>query len=150
MKRLIVATLLFLIGSATTLSLATPVVADDDLTKTARKALVAFTEGVLAGPEVLAPLLAPEYQIMRNNGVGYDRDGYLKRGVGTISAAPDFSHEEIIATRHGDMMVTRYYLRIDEVIQGNPIKKRAPRLTVFRLIDGVWKVVAHANFGATK
>ena len=150
MKRFFALALCFTIGSAATLSLATPAAADDELNKTARNALIAFTEGVLAGPEALAPLLAPEYQIMRNNGVGYDRDGYLKRGVGTISAAPDFSHENIIATRDGNMMVTRYYLRIDEVIQGNPIKKRAPRLTVFRLIDGVWKVVAHANFGATK
>jgi len=150
MKRLSALILISFVGSTSALPLAAPALAADDLTETARKALVAFTEGVLAGPQALAPLLAPEYQIMRNNGVGYDRDGYLNRGVGTISAAPDFSHENIIATRDGDIMVTRYDLRIDEVIQGNPIKKRAPRLTVFRLIDGVWKVVAHANFGATK
>ena len=127
-----------------------PPAAAENLTETARTALVAFTNGVLAGSEALAPLLAPEYQIMRGNGVGYDRDGYLNRGVGTVSAAPDFSHEDIVVTRHDDMMVVRYYLRIDETIQGKPIKKRAPRLTVFRMIDGVWKVVAHANFGTTR
>jgi hypothetical protein len=122
--------------------------AAEDLTDTARKALIAYTQATLDGPKALAPMLAPEFQIMRSNGVGYDRDGYLGRSVARISAKPDFSHEDIVATRHGDIMVARYFLRIDEVIEGKPIKRRAPRLTVFRLVDGAWKVVAHSNFGA--
>lgn len=127
-----------------------PAAAADDLTATARAALVAYTEATLAGPKALAPMLAPEFQIMRSNGAGYDRDGYLTRSVGTISGAPGFSHEDIVATAQGDLLVTRYYLRIDEVIEGRKIAKRAPRLTVFRKIGGAWKVVAHANFGAGK
>ncbi len=114
----------------------------------ARAAIVGFTKGVLGGPEAVAKWLAPEYQIMRLNGVGYDRDGYINRGVGQISGAPDFSHEDIVETHAGDIMVVRYTLRIDEVIEGKKIAKRAPRLTVFRKIDGAWKVVAHSNFGA--
>lgn len=124
--------------------------AADDLTETARAALVAYTAATLKGPAALAPYLAPEFQIMRANGVGYDRDGYLNKGVGTIVGKPGFSHEDIVATRAGDLLVVRYFLRIDEVIQGKPIKKRAPRLTVFRNVGGAWKVVAHANFGTTK
>ncbi|NKB49668.1 MAG: DUF4440 domain-containing protein [Alphaproteobacteria bacterium] len=121
----------------------------DDMMDEARAALVEFTEAVLAGPDVLAPLLAPEYQIMRTNGVGYDRDGYLNRGAGSVNAQPDFSHEDLVVTVDDDVMVVRYFLRIDETIDDKPVKKRAPRLTVFRKIDDIWKVVAHSNFGAT-
>jgi len=124
--------------------------ADDDLKKTAHVALIAYTKATLAGTKVLAPMLAPEFQIMRANGAGFDRNGYLNKGVGKITGRPDFSHEDIIATQHGDIMVVRYFLRIDEVIEGQPVKKRAPRLTVFRKVDGRWNVVAHANFGLAK
>lgn len=127
---------------------AKPAGAADALTEQAHKLLIEYTEATLAGPDALAPMLAPEFQIMRSNGVGYDRDGYLKRSVGRISAKPDFSHEDIVATMSGDLMVVRYNLRIDEVIEGKPISKRAPRLTVFRKVGDAWKVVAHANFGA--
>jgi hypothetical protein len=124
--------------------------AADDLTATARQALIAYTKATLAGSKALAPMLAPEFQIMRTNGVGYDRKGYLGRGVPSISAEPDFSHEDITATQNGDILVVRYFLRINETILGKAVKKRAPRLTVFRKIDGAWKVVAHSNFGAAK
>lgn len=138
-----------LISAVVTLS-ADAISAADEMTETARTALVAFTEAVLAGPQTLAPMLAPEYQIMRANGVSYDRDAYLDRGAGTVSARPDFSHEELVVTADDEVMVVRYFLRIDETIDGKPVKRRAPRLTVFRKIDDVWKVVAHSNFGATK
>ena len=133
------------ISTVVSLSAEAPATADD-MMDTARKLLIEFTEAVLAGPETLAPILAPEYQIMRTNGVGYDRDGYLNRGASTISAKPDFSHEDIVATKSDDVLVVRYFLRIDETIDGKPVKKRAPRLTVFRKIGDVWKVVSHSNF----
>lgn len=122
----------------------------NELTEKARAALIAYTEATLAGSKVLAPMLTPEFQIMRGNGVGYDRHGYLTRAVPRISGKPDFSHEDIVATQNGDLMVVRYFLRINEVIEGVPVKKRAPRLTVFRNVGGDWKVVSHANFGAAK
>jgi len=125
-----------------------PASAADDLTEMAGKVLNGYIQATLDGPDTLAPWLAPEFQIMRSNGAGYDRTGYLTRSVGTIKAAPDFSHEEVVATRSGDILVTRYMLKINEVIEGKPIAKRAPRLTVFRMIGGAWKVVAHSNFGA--
>ena len=138
-----------ILSAAVTLS-ANTAPASEALTETARTALVEFTEAVMAGPDTLAALLAPEYQIMRVNGIGYDRNGYLKRGAGTVSIKSDFAHEDITATVSDDVMVVRYFLRIDETIDNKPVKKRAPRLTVFRMIDGQWKVVAHANFGSTQ
>ena len=122
-------------------------VSADELENRARNLLIAFTEAVLAGPEQLAPLLAPEYQIMRNNGVGYDRAGYLSRGAGTVSAQPDFSHEDLVVTAADDVLVVRYFLSINVTIDGQPVDRRAPRLTVFRKINGDWKVVSHSNFG---
>ncbi|MDH3739343.1 MAG: nuclear transport factor 2 family protein [Alphaproteobacteria bacterium] len=148
MKRLVSRTL-YIVVISTVVSLSANVAARaDDMTDLALKLLVEFTEAVLAGPETLAPILAPEYQIMRTNGVGYDRDGYLARGAGSVSAQPDFSHEELVVTAADDVLVVRYYLRIDETIDDKPVKKRAPRLTVFRKIGDVWKVVSHSNFGA--
>ena len=130
--------------------LAGPAAASEDLTGTARTALRAFIEAVRGGPDALAPLLAPEYQIMRANGTGFDRDGYLGRGVGAVSIEPDFSYEDVVVTAHDGVMVVRYLMRVKETVDGEPVKHLAPRLTVFRQIDGRWKVVAHANFGATK
>ncbi|MBT3808573.1 MAG: nuclear transport factor 2 family protein [Rhodospirillaceae bacterium] len=129
--------------------LATPAAADDK-TDTARALLTAFVDGVIAGPDAVAPLLAPEYQIMRSNGVGYDRDGYINRGAGTVRARPNYSLADLVVTTGGDVMVVRYILQIDETIDGNTITRRAPRLTVFRNIGGDWKISAHGNFARTE
>ncbi len=117
-----------------------------EVKKTAKKLLVAFTEAVIAGPERLAPMLAPEYQIMRSNGIGYNRDEYLNRGVSTLSIKPVFSHEDLVVTVADKVMVVRYMLEVDETIDGVSVSRRAPRLTVFRLIGDQWKVVSHSNF----
>jgi len=137
----------FLIATvfATGLLLAAPATADE-ITDTARAHVIAFIDGVIAGPDAVAPLLAPEYQIMRSNGVGYDRAGYINRGAGTVRARPNFTLEDMVATSGGDVMVARYILQIDETIDGKTITRRAPRLTAFRKIDGAWKISAHANF----
>ena len=124
--------------------------AAQSLHDTAKEQLVAFLEAIIAGPKAVEKILAPEYQIMRGNGVGFDRDGYISRGVGTVSAERDFSHDEIVVTRSDDIMVVRYMLRINETIDGKPVAKRAPRLTVFRNIGGKWMVTAHANFAVSR
>ena len=123
-----------------------PAQADDALTETARARISAFVEGVISGPDAVAALLAPEFQIMRSNGVGYDRPGYIGRGAASVNARPRYSLADIVVTADGDVMVTRYFLEIEETIDGKSVTKRAPRLTVFRKIDGTWKVSAHGNF----
>lgn len=110
----------------------------------AHDAIMAFLDAVASGPEAVEKVLAPEYQIMRSNGVGYDHDGYLA-SVGDVDLS-DFSADRIVATSDGDVMVTRYLLTTDETIGGTTTGTGAPRLTVFRKIDGEWKVSAHANF----
>jgi ketosteroid isomerase-like protein len=127
-----------------------PAAAEEDLTATAKAAIDAFVGAVMAGPEALAPVLAPEFQSMRANGTGYSRDDYLASGASEVKIYPGFSAEDIVATRDGDILVARYMLRIEETIDGKPVSKRAPRISVFRRIDGVWKIVSHANFAATE
>jgi ketosteroid isomerase-like protein len=136
-----------ILATAVALS-AGPAAADDELNETARAAIAAFVNAVIAGPEALEPILAPEFQILRANGVGYDREGYLGTGAETAALQPGFTAEDIVATAHDGVLVARYVLRIDGMIDGQPMPQRAPRLSVFRQIDGQWKVVAHANFGA--
>lgn len=121
-----------------------------DMTNTARTQISAFVEAVITGPDAVAPLLAPEYQIMRSNGVGYDRDGYIGRGAGSVNARPRYGLSDIVATGTDDILVARYFLEIEETIDGKPVTRRAPRLTVFRKIGGAWKVSAHANFARTE
>ena len=136
---------------AVSLLLATPTLGTaDEATDTARALLTTFIDGVIAGPDAVAPLLAPEYQIMRSNGVGYDREGYINRGAGTVRARPNYSLDDLVTTTGGDVMVVRYILQIDETIDGKTITRRAPRLTAFRKIGSEWKISAHANFARTE
>ncbi len=123
-----------------------PADADEALTETARAQISAFVEGVISGPDAVAPLLAPEFQIMRSNGIGYDRAGYVGRGAGSVNARPRYGLADIVATADGDLLVTRYFLEIEETIDGKSVTKRAPRLTVFRKFGDAWKVSAHGNF----
>ena len=123
--------------------------ADEDPVATALDALQAFINAVIQGPDAVAPLLAPEFQIMRANAVGYDRESYLERGAGSVKLKPGYSFEDVHVTMHEDIMVVRSMLKVEESIDGNPVKRLAPRLTVFRKVDDIWKVVSHANFGAT-
>ncbi|MBT5570267.1 MAG: nuclear transport factor 2 family protein [Alphaproteobacteria bacterium] len=123
-----------------------PVSAGADMTATARDLVAGFVEAVIAGPDKVAPLLAPEYQIMRSNGVGYDRDGYINRGAGTVNAQRNYAYDDMVVTAADNILVVRYFLRIEETIDAKAIARRAPRLTVFRKIGDDWKISAHSNF----
>ncbi len=124
----------------------TPALAAENGADTARALIANFVEAVIAGPDKVAPLLAPEYQIMRSNGVGYDRAGYINRGAGSVNAQRNYAYDNVVVTAAADILVVRYFLRIEETIDGQNITKRAPRLTVFRKIGDNWKITAHSNF----
>lgn len=114
----------------------------------AERAVKAFIEAVAsADGQAIAAILAPEYQIMRADGVGYDREGYLAGGLPKIdNNSLEWRFENLVATASDDLMVVRYHLVIDETIDHRPVTRRAPRLTVFRRDGEDWRVVAHANF----
>lgn len=126
---------------------ALPALADDALKAKAHDLMIAFTEAVASRDQArLAEVLAPEYQIVRANGTTFDRDGYIGANAGGVKITSLPEYENIVATEGGDVLVVSSVLTIEETIDGQPVTKRAPRLTVFRRIDGHWRVSAHANF----
>jgi hypothetical protein len=85
----------------------------------ARSGLSTFMSAIATGDRTaLAAVLAPEYQIMRSNGVGYDRLGYLDKGAPSVKVLSPSRPEDIVVTRNGYIMVVRYFLVVDEVIAG--------------------------------
>ena len=111
------------------------------------RAVTAWVAAVTSGDrDAVAAVLAPEFQIVRDNGVAYDRDQYLASDLPKIAAPPPVS--ELVATGAGDVMVVRYVLTINATVGGAPMQARAPRLTTFRRDGEKWLVSAHANFAA--
>jgi len=94
--------------------------------------------------EKVRPWLSPEFQVVRSNGVGYDREAYLARSIPRIASTPRF--EDLVVTRGEGHVVTRFRLVVDESIDGKRARSGAPQLIVFRVEPGSWKVVAAANF----
>jgi ketosteroid isomerase-like protein len=92
----------------------------------------------------LTAVLAPEFQILRSDGRGYDRADYL--GTGRSHQARPPVPRDLVATASGDVLVVRYILDVEQTIDGGTVVGAAPRLTVFRKDGDRWLVVAHANF----
>jgi hypothetical protein len=114
--------------------------------KEALEALDPWADALASGdPAKIANVLAPEYQIMRSNGNGYDRTSYLA-SLPKQRIRSKFS--DIVATGGGDIMVLRYRIETDQTIEGKEVKGIAPRLSVFRRVEGRWLMSAHANFSA--
>ena len=114
----------------------------------ARDAIAAFV-GAVASADVdgLKAILAPEFQLLRATGVGYDREGYIASELPTIK---EWQVEDLVATASDELLVARYELVVDETIEGVPVARRAPRLTVFRQKGDTWLVVAHATFATPR
>ncbi len=120
---------------------------DSGLQSAASKAVASWVAAVTSGDKsAVAAVLAPEFQIVRDNGVAYDRDQYLASNLPKIATPPPIS--DLVATGEGDVMVVRYVLTIDATVNGAAMQAKAPRLTVFRQVGGKWLVSAHANFAA--
>lgn len=111
----------------------------------AEAAIRGFVADVMSGDaERLAATLAPEFQIQRSDGRGYDKAGYVAGGAAQISTIQDVT--DVVATRHQDVLVVRYMLAVEETVRGRDVSAQAPRLTVFRRDGDRWLVVAHSNF----
>jgi ketosteroid isomerase-like protein len=95
-------------------------------------------------PAAVAAVLAPEFQIMRSDGSAYGKDDYVAEGLPNIAKQPEV--EKLVVTGFGDMLVARYWLRVEETANGKVAEAHAPRITVFRRSADMWLVVAHGNF----
>lgn len=112
----------------------------------ALKALEPWVDAVFTGdPAVVEKVLAPEFQILRSDGIGYDKTGYLQ-ALPKHRIRSKFS--DIAATGTADLMVVRYRIETDQTIGGKEVRGVSPRLSVFRLEEGRWLICAHANFAA--
>jgi hypothetical protein len=118
-----------------------------DASDIALPAVEAWVGAVASGdPAVLASLLAPEFQLVRDDGSSYGRDAYLAQGMSNLTAVPVVS--DLVATAYGDLIVARYMLSVapGSTAEGEALQPIGTRLTVFRRSEDVWLVVAHANF----
>jgi hypothetical protein len=110
----------------------------------ALSALNPWADALFSGdPAQVEKVLAPEYQILRFDGSGLDRAGYLK-ALPQQKKRSQFS--AIVATAGGDIMVIRYMLDTDQVINGQTVQGVSPRLSVFRKIGSNWLISAHVAF----
>ena len=116
------------------------------LPEEALKALDPWVDAIVTGdPAMIEKVLAPEYQTLRSDGSGHDKASYLK-ALPQQNVRPKFS--DIIATATADVMVVRYRIETDQILNGKAVKGISPRLSVFRLDAGRWLISAHANFAA--
>lgn len=115
--------------------------------ETASSAVMAYADAVAAGdPAGIDAVLAPEFQVLRANGVRHDREEYLSGFPASHAVTGQITVHNVRATGEAGSMVVTYDLELTEQIDGQPVQRLAPRLTVFRFLKGVWKVSAHANF----
>ncbi|MBN9010628.1 MAG: nuclear transport factor 2 family protein [Rhizobiales bacterium] len=106
----------------------------------AEKAVEAWVGAVMSGDLArIKGVLAPEFQIIRDDGSAYDAEGYLKSNLPKFEAEP--SIQGLVATGFGDYLVARYTIDVGKQ------KGTGVRLTVFRKSGNAWLVVAHANLG---
>jgi hypothetical protein len=107
-------------------------------------ALNPWADALFSGdPVQVEKVLAPEYQILRSDGTGYVKADYLKV-LPKQKMRSKFSN--ITATTTGNVLVIRYSIETDQVINGKDVKGLGKRLSVFRKEAGVWLMSAHANF----
>ena len=112
--------------------------------RAALDALYPWIDAVAAGdPAAVERFLAPEYQILRSDGIGYDKAAYLA-ALPKHQVRPTVS--DVKATGDGSSMVVRYAVAVDEIINGQHVQGTAPRLTALRKSGDRWLLVAHANF----
>ena len=101
--------------------------------------------GALASrdPATVEKVLAPEFQILRSDGSGYDRSNYLGN-LPNFTGKPAI--QDLAFSASDGLLVTRYNLRLEQKIGDKPVQALAPRLSVLRREGAGWLMVAHANF----
>ena len=101
----------------------------------------------LKGPdtdtEALDALLAPDYQLVRNDGTRATKEEYLAEPA-TVDS---YSIANVKGTSTGNTLVVSFDLTIEEEINGQQIAETAPRLGSFVWDGEDWLLLSWANFG---
>jgi len=110
----------------------------------AKAAILAWLDALAShDAAMVAKVLAPEFQIMRSDGSGYNARSYLAH-LPKFNGKPEIL--DLAFGANGDVLVARYNLKLAQKIGDKPVQALAPRLSVFRRNDGGWLIAAHANF----
>jgi len=90
----------------------------------------------------LEEFLDPAFQLARTDGSAADKAQYLKQPA-KVQA---FQIDRVVTTRDGDLLVVRYDVVTEEVIDGKAYSSEPkPRLSVFIDDNDTWRMLAHAN-----
>lgn len=110
----------------------------------AKAAIMAWLDALASGdPAAVAKVLAPEFQIQRSDGTGFDAKSYVAN-LPAFKSKPEI--KDLAFSGMGDLLVARYNLMLEQKIASKPVQALAPRLSVFRRDGAGWLIVAHANF----
>ena len=110
----------------------------------AREAIMAWLDALAShDPAIVAGVLAPEFQIQRSDGSGFDATSYLSN-LPKFGGKPEI--RDLAFSANGELLVTRYSLLLEQKIGSKPVQALAPRLSVFRRERAGWLISAHANF----
>lgn len=118
--------------------------ADAVTAEDARAAILSWLEALAShDPATVAKVLAPEFQILRSDGSGYDAKNYLTH-LPKFMGKPQVMDLSFGAS--AGLLVARYALKLEQKIGDKPVQSLAPRLSVFRKDGAAWLILAHANF----
>lgn len=110
----------------------------------ARQAILAWLAALAShDPATVAKVLSPQFQILRSDGSGYDSQTYLKN-LPKFKGKPEI--RDLAFSSGGELLVTRYMLKLEQKIGDKAVQTLAPRLSVFSRSGADWLIVAHANF----
>ena len=97
-----------------------------------------------AGRVPLADVLGEGFQIMRTDGTRHDRDSYLANPP----LIGDYELDRFVATRNGDVLIATFFASLTGTIEGiSRVSDAQPRLAVYALQAGEWKLQAFATLG---
>ena len=117
--------------------------AAEDLQALGRAQVERFYAGT-SGKAPLEDVLGQGFQLIRTDGRRYERRGYLDNPA----SLQTYSLDGFRTTRSGDVLTVTFFTTYRGTLEGVAWDvARVPRLAVFGLEDGEWKLQAFANLG---
>lgn len=95
----------------------------------------------------LEAILADHFQVSLGSGHGFKRDEALT--VAPVVNSPA-QVSNLVATRSESIIVARYDVEVEQMIEGALQSRMAPRLTVFERHQDGWYITAHASFAVPR
>lgn len=121
----------------------------NDVTGQSGKALARFFEALASRePDMVRAVLSPDFQVQESDGKGFALEGYLSGNLPVWRSMPVV--QDLVATSFSNTMVTRYVLKVEQIIGGKTVETLAPGMNVFQRINGEWRAAAHGTFAAIK